>query len=445
MPPPGRSPSPPADLLDPGAHPGSFNGRMLLVGATLVGLVLLVSLVIGWLTPGYEGDMNQNKAWARWLVRSGMREAYRANIDYPPVPLYAFAAAGWVYQWIFDPIFDERAALASHVFSFLLKLPVILCHVLLTGLLFWLAAPRGSRAASLVAGAYGLNPAMLYDVAHFGQTDSLLGLAAVGAAAALFQGRALLVGVLAAVLMLTKPQGWPLLPAIGAIFWREPGLGKLLRAKLGGVLATLGILGPWIIGDRIHHLGRFLANLEAHDISNRVISADAHNLWWIPTLLHGDWIEDSTPLLGPVSYRTLALALALGWLALCAWAAWRRSADPFLIAAATSFGFFMLMVRAHENHAYLALALLAGSIAVRPRAPVWRVYWLGSVGLLLNLVLRDPLVMGPFTSVPDPGQDAPVAVVALQLLNVAINAIVLGALARLLIFGARPPGEAGRA
>src|SRR5215207_295192 len=84
-------------------HSGSLHSSVLL------GLVvLLLSLVIGWLTPGYEGDMNQNKGWARTLVRNGMHDAYRSNIDYPPVPLYMFAASGWVYQTFVDPSFNER-------------------------------------------------------------------------------------------------------------------------------------------------------------------------------------------------------------------------------------------------------------------------------------------------------------------------------------------------
>jgi hypothetical protein len=50
--------------------------------------------------------------------------------------------------------------------------------------------------------------------------------------------------------------------------------------------------------------------------------------------------------------------------------------------------------------------------------------------------MRDPLVMDPYTSVPDPGQDAPLPLLALQVVNVAVNALTLAVLARLL---SKPP------
>jgi hypothetical protein len=63
---------------------------------------------------------------------------------------------------------------------------------------------------------------------------------------------------------------------------------------------------------------------------------------------------------------------------------------------------------------------------------------LASLGLLMNLVMRDPLIMGPFTSVPDPGQDAPSLLVGLQMLNVLINAVTLVFLGRLLWIRSSP-------
>ena len=193
---------------------------------------------------------------------------------------------------------------------------------------------------------------------------------------------------------------------------------------------------------RAHHFWRYLENLDTHALSNRVISADAHNLWWIPTLLHWDWVEDSVLLLGPLSYRTVALLLALSWLAFCLWSLrYRVGNSVFLIAGAASFGFFMLMVRAHENHGYLAATILGGAVAVAPGRPIIRVFALVSLALLMNLVLRDPLIMDPFTSIPDPGQDAPPMLVALQMLNVALNGVAL-ALLGVLLWGRSSPRPA---
>ena len=56
--------------------------------------------------------------------------------------------------------------------------------------------------------------------------------------------------------------------------------------------------------------------LSTRSTANSVISADAHNLWWLPTLARSEWIADADPLIGPISYRLVGLGLAAVWLAL---------------------------------------------------------------------------------------------------------------------------------
>jgi hypothetical protein len=399
-------------------------------------LVATVAVVIGLATPGYEDDIRQGKSWARQLVRNGIADAYRTDIDGAPVLLYAFAGAGALYQALFDPQWNERAAQESHTLTVLLKTPMVLAHVTITGLLYLLASSARSSLGwipALVALAYGLNPATLYDAAHFGQTDPLVGLMAVLCLAGYYWRSAPLMGAACAALVLTKPQGWVLMPVIALATIMRFDVRTIVLAVVSGIVSTLLIVSPWIIARRTDHFWRYLDNLSGHDISNRVISADAHNLWWIPSLLKGDWIEDSAPLFGPVSYRLIALALTLLWLGLVLWSLRRNATDLALACAAASFGFFILMTRAHENHSYLALVLSMMAIAsnVSPRQAV-RIAAVISIGLLANLVLRDPLLMGPFTSVPDPGQPAPLWVVGLQIGNVVVFALALALLGRAL-------------
>src|SRR5215217_7702220 len=145
-------------------------------------LVLLVGVVIGVVTPGYAADIEQGKTWARHLARNGVRDAYRTDIDGAPILIYVFASVGWLYQTVIDPAWNERVAQGSQVFTLMLKAPMIAAHVAITGVLFALSASgnAGSKYGPVVVAlAYGLNPATLYDAAHFGQTDSLIGLVAV--------------------------------------------------------------------------------------------------------------------------------------------------------------------------------------------------------------------------------------------------------------------------
>src|SRR5215203_6105319 len=171
-------------------------------------LVLVVGVVIGVATPGYEGDLEQAKTWARYLVRNGLRDAYRTDIDGAPILLYVFAAVGWLYQAMIDPAWNEQAAQASQVFTLMLKAPMIAAHVAITAVLFALSASAnaGSKYGPVVVAlAYGLNPATLYDAAHFGQTDPLVGLVVVTCLAACYWRSALLLGIGAAGLLIGKP------------------------------------------------------------------------------------------------------------------------------------------------------------------------------------------------------------------------------------------------
>ena len=98
----------------------------------VLALVLVVGVVIGVTTPGYAADIEQGKTWARHLVRNGLRDAYRTDIDGAPILLYVFAAVGWLYQVMIDPAWNERAAQASQIFTLLLKAPMIVAHVAIT-------------------------------------------------------------------------------------------------------------------------------------------------------------------------------------------------------------------------------------------------------------------------------------------------------------------------
>jgi hypothetical protein len=399
-------------------------------------VVAAVATVIGLVTPGYEDDIRQGKSWARQLVRNGIADAYRTEIDGAPVLLYAFAGAGAVYQAFVDPRWNEDAAQASHALTVLIKAPMIMAHVAITGLLYLLAVTARSSSgwrAATVALAYGLNPATLYDAAHFGQTDPLVGLMAVLCLAG-YRWRSMpLLGVAGAALVLTKPQGWVLIPVIALAVLTRFDVRNIGVVLVSAIASTLLIVSPWLMAGRASHFWRYLDNLSGHDISNRVISADAHNLWWIPSLVKGDWIEDSVLLIGPVSYRWAAIALTLLWLGFVLWSFRRNAVGLALACAAASFGFFMLMTRAHENHSYLALVLLMAAVAVHANASqAGRIAAVVSIGLLANLVLRDPLVMGPLTSVPDPGQPAPLWVLGLQIGNVVVFALALALLAQAL-------------
>ncbi|MDP8922500.1 MAG: glycosyltransferase 87 family protein [Chloroflexota bacterium] len=396
-----------------------------LLAVLLVG-VLILYVLIAAASPGNVADVGTNKTWGRWIAREGIHSAYQIPTDYPPVLLYFFGAAGRVYQWLADPTFDEQAALASQFYTLLVKLPGILFHPIAAAVIYRITRQYGAGLAFAAAAAYALNPAVAYDVAHLGQTDPVHAAFALLAVAALVHRRPGLAGACIALAALTKPQAWLLLPVVGMalIFWY--GWRGVLRGTIGGAVASFVVVLPWAVTNRLHHAGRFLEALDTKSINSIALTAQAHNLWWVPTLIEWRFITDSEPFVGPVPYRVVGL----GMVALLVAAAIARlpSLRPrdclYGIAGALTVGWFVLTVRAHENLLFMALPFLTVAWALDRRLGLLLV--VTSASLLLNVALHDPLLMGNYAAGPDPGYPLPVWVIVAQVVNVLMNLAACG-------------------
>jgi dolichyl-phosphate-mannose-protein mannosyltransferase len=391
-----------------------------LLAVLLVGVVT-VHLLIAALSPGYVSDIGTNKIWGRQVAREGIHNVYRISTDYPPVLLYFFGAAGEIYQRFVDPSFDDRRMLASQLYTFLIKLPGILFHPVVAAAIYLLVRRFGAGIAFGVATAYALNPAVAYDVAHLGQTDPVHTAFSLMAVGALVYGSPLAAGALIALAALTKPQAWVLLPIIGLglVLWH--GRRGALLGTLGGAVASAVVLAPWIVTGRLHHVERFFEALETKSVNSQALTAQAHNLWWIPTLIEWRFINDWETVIGPLTYRMLGLGMVLALVVLVA--VRMRGLRPrdrlFSFIGLLTVGWFLVTVRAHENHLFMALPFLAVAWALDRRYVL--LFGLVSASLLLNLALHDPLLVGNWAAGPDPGQPLPTWVVAGQVLNVIIN------------------------
>ncbi len=398
-------------------------GQLLVV---LLFGVAVVYLLIAAISPGYVSDIGTNKTWGRWIARNGIQDAYRIPTDYPPVLLYFFGAAGWTYQAFVDPSFAERPALASQLYTFLVKGPGVAFHLVIAATIYRLTRRLGPATAFWAAAAYALNPAVAYDVAHLGQTDPVHSAFALLAVAALVHDRPGWAGACVALAALTKPQAWLLLPLVGFALAIWLGRRGLLRAALGGLAATLLVLGPWLLFNRLNQLPRFFEYLDTKSVNSTALTAQAHNLWWVPTLLEWRFINDWEPLVGPLSYRAVGLGLvaALLGLVLTRLPNLRPRDRLFLLVATLTVGWFALIVRAHENHLFMAIPFLAVAWALDRR--VGLVLVLVSLGLLANIALHDPLLVGNLAAGPDPGQPLPGWVILAQIANVLLNLATLG-------------------
>ncbi len=358
----------------------------------------ILALVMGHLlrdTPGYmvrnpdgtvTGDITHYVYWTRLVTLGGIQSAYGGTWPetyavYPPIPLYPYQAVGNAYRWLQDPSFDPRAAQESRWLHEAIKFVALTWH-LLTAIAIFLIVRRTTRvamAAALAGGLYVLNPAAVFDVAHWAQPDGAHGLAR---------------GLFAA-----------------------------------GVVSLIVVL-PFLVTGRV---GELLTLPGTVSSVMPVVSADAHNLWWLVLEPRGQdplFVQDTARALGPLTYRSIAAALVGGILLLTYWLYWTRRASLAEAAALGVLGWFTFTTQAHENHLFFALPLL--SLAWPTRRWLLVPFGVITLTLLANMWLHDELLLEALGSgLVDP------PVERLRLANAAAN--VLCCLGWALAAALRPP------
>jgi len=398
----------------------------------LFGAAVLLTLVVGYLlrdTPGYAvrnedgsltGDISHYVYWTRLVTQGGIQSAYSGTWPetyavYPPVTILPYELVGTLYQHFQDAGFDADQAQQSPALHEGIKFVALLWDVL-TGVTIFVLVGRvcSEKLASMAAGAYLLNPATLYDVAHWGQPDgahSLFGVLSVGL---LDLGQVIAPWAALAAAALAKPQAWFLIPLVAIATFRQHGAAGLARgAVVGGGTACL-IAAPFLV------TGHFLELLSlplAVSTVMPVVSADAHNLWWLVLQLRGQdpiFVPDSARLAGPLTFRLVSAGLVGASMLLTFWLYWTHRASLAEAAALGVLGWFTLTTQAHENHLFFALPLLSLAWPARPRLLV--PFAVISLTLLLNMVLQDQLVLEALgRRLDDP------LVQQLRLFNAAVN------------------------
>jgi len=394
----GRPPDAPRARMVSGGRPGRVAAVVLalLAAAGLNGWIIVAS------PAGPLADLTHYKHWARLVTVEGMHAAYGGTYPetyaiYPPVTLLTFRAAGAMYQQWVDPTFDLDRALASHALSVFIRLQALLFH-LLVGLAVLVVARQAVsfRAAYVAMLVYLFNPGVVFDVAQWGQPDPVFGLFVLLALAAAAWGAsgdarlspraAALAGACIVLAALAKPQAWVFLPLLGGLVWRRGGLRGVGAAAVAGGAAALVVAFPYL---RHGTLRELIGLPRAISSVMPVVTANAHDVWWLLSDGALRWPLDQEPFLGPLSYRLVAMGL-VGACALLALA--RALREPtfgtiFTAGAYTGFGFFMTMTQVHENHMYVVFPLLAVAAAIDRR--LWPLYGVLALTWCANMLLHD--------------------------------------------------------
>ncbi len=346
---------------------------------------------------GLDFDIGTNQGWAKSAVELGLARSYREQVggtmlpNYPPFSMMIFSATGHIYKLLVSPEYDTGLP----AYRLMIKLPAILADLALCMLLGWIVAKlRGRNAGWLAAGIVALHPAIVYESAVWGQTDSIFTLFLVASIAALAWERTALAAALFTLAFLTKAQTAALLPLFGVWYLIRPQ--RMLWGLAGSAIVLFVVLLPFALGGAIPDIWHVYTGSVGY---YPVISSAAYNFWW-SLLADSSWSRHDTELLfGLITFRaagyllfTLATGSALVMLVnRMRQPLMHRQALPilFLLGALCSFAFFLLLTEMHERYLFPFVAL-ALPVAFMGRKEAW-IYTLVSALFFMNLLGYLPI------------------------------------------------------
>ncbi len=342
--------------------------KLLIAGVLLIVLALKIAAAPHF---QYKVDVGTYSAWAMRLATEGPGRFYAPNYfaDYPPGYMYVLWGVGVLSKAL-------GIAYGSAGFIILLKLPALLADVAISWLLFARLRGFGKRLAWGACLAFTLNPALLFNSAVWGQTDSVLSLLVLLAILTQSERRFELAWTFATFAVLTKPQALLLVPLLIFWPWGWWKSGRPISSLLAIVAMVFAIADPFR-GDRPW---RWLIDLYFGTTGYYAeTSVNAMNL---AGLLFGMRHNDAEITLGlSANTWSFGIGLTIG-LAFFAAYLWRRDRLQHinLFASATLVS-FLCLTRMHERYLY-PFFVFAALIGVT--GPIGALYWALSALFLVN-------------------------------------------------------------
>ena len=378
-----------------------------------LGLRLLLTII-----PGYLGDQIAWGILADKILIRGVPNVYALVMSrtelgiYPPLYNYMLAIMGIGYRHFYSPSFANP----SFTLNVLLKLPPILGDCLV-GLLIYIGVRQlaGEKYAIGAMLAYMFNPAIIYNSAYWGMFgDSIYTLCVLLSLVAICSNKPSLAWIAIVAGVSIKPQAIAFVPIVLWATFRVTTLPRLIWAGIIGIV-TLGVIwSPFILAGTVNEASSALRQTVG---LLPYLSANAHNFWYL--FSQGNfWASDATPLIGPLTARTIGLgAFGLVYLFLLYTLSRKpfSGKDLFSGAAYIAFAFFILSTEMHENYIFPTVSLLAFIFWHSKSLKIFALVI--TITALANMALQDTLLQ--------PEYWLPLTTVAkLRFLNSGINVTV---------------------
>lgn len=330
--------------------------RYLFLAALLL-FGLLLRLLFGYYKVHYF-DIDYYIDWSKSVVNDGIFGAYQnlgSRLDYPPVFLFFLYPTGWMMNTpaIFD--FEPYRMLALKIVQILFDMGTVL--------LIYLVLRRQNELLALGGAAvWALNPALIFNCAVWGQTDSLMVFFLLLAFWLLEQDRPIAATVVYAVAGLTKFQSLYFAPVFLLFLFYKRDIKKSLLSFGAGIGTGLVIFFPFMLHSGI--LLPFEVYLGGLGKWTNV-TFNAFNFYAAVGLNN---VSDSTPLFGGFTLGMLTTAVTVlivaGIVLLFLKAA---NKCPWIFAFLIMETFFLFGGRMHERYQVPVLIFLLIA-AVRHRS-----------------------------------------------------------------------------
>lgn len=283
--------------------------------------------------------------WFNTAADQGIRPFYTyvmANVgwvDYPPLNVYIF--------YVFGSIAQAFPAVST---TFFIKLVPTLFDIATSVLIFLFLRRQFTFKQTLLATSlYAFNPAIIFNVAVWGQFDAIYTFILVVSLILALKRKPEASAAVFALGLLTKPQGIALLPLIAVLIFMKVGVKRLLTSIAAFAATIFIVILPFEWSNPV----TFLSDIYFGAYGNyQYTSINAFNLWG----MFGLWIPDgSLSLVGWTLFGAFAVVTMFVF-----YKRYRISGDTLAIYAAFMlfFAFFMLPTRIHERYLFPAIIML---------------------------------------------------------------------------------------
>ena len=341
---------------------------------------LFIRIVFACSCIGFKADINCFHQWALRLFEVGFYDFYSPEIfsDYPPGYLYFLYPIGCLLKYL-------NCAELSPTCLLILKMPAIICDMLIGVLIYRYAFEQKPNSADILAAFWLFDPAVIQNSSVWGQVDSVFMLAVTAMCILLSKKKTIPAYFAFAAGILIKPQTLIFTPLIILGIYENVFLGGFkkdvfLKNLFCGLTAVGALLAAFLPFGANKAIRLYFTTMSSYPY----VSVNAYNFW---SMLGLNWQPQDELFLGLVPYKTIGSAVIP---LICIFSAVIfirniESKDRYWITGAFIIvTMFLFSVRMHERYLYPVMVFLLMSYCTNRKKLSLLFYTLFSILICIN-------------------------------------------------------------